>query len=107
MEKLNIGEKIKKYREMQGITQSELGRLLSVSNRAVSKWENGESYPSLELIKPISEILNVGIKELLGEKPDVSKTMSEPKGIKSPSKETKLSVIISAEEKYLDSKLLR
>ncbi len=73
MEKLNIGEKIKKYREMQGITQSELGRLLSVSNRAVSKWENGESYPSLELIKPISEILNVGIKELLGEKSDVSK----------------------------------
>lgn len=73
MEKLNIGEKIKKYREMQGITQSELGKLLSVSNRAVSKWENGESYPSIELIKPISEILNVGIKELLGDKPDVSK----------------------------------
>ncbi len=74
MEKLNIGEKIKKYREMQGITQSELGRLLSVSNRAVSKWENGESYPSLELIKPLSEILNVGIKELLAEKPDVAKS---------------------------------
>ena len=72
MEKLNIGEKIKKYRELQGITQSELGKYLSVSNRAVSKWENGESYPSLELIKPISEILNVGIKELLGEKNDIS-----------------------------------
>ncbi len=74
MEKLNIGEKIKKYREMQGITQSELGKLLSVSNRAVSKWENGESYPSLELIRPISEILNVGIKELLGEKSDIAKS---------------------------------
>ncbi len=73
MEKLNIGEKIKKHREMQGITQSELGRFLSVSNRAVSKWENGESYPSLELIRPLSEILNIGIKDLLGEKNDSDK----------------------------------
>ncbi len=73
MEKLNIGEKIKKYREMQGITQSELGRRLSVSNRAVSKWENGESYPSIELLNPLSDILNVGIKELLGENSEQTK----------------------------------
>ena len=38
MEKLNIGEKIKKYREAAGITQSGLGVKLNVSNRAVSKW---------------------------------------------------------------------
>lgn len=68
MEKLNIGEVIKRYREIEGITQSELGKMLSVSNRAVSKWENGESYPSIELLKPLSSILNVSIKELLGEK---------------------------------------
>ena len=68
MEKLNIGEKIKKYREAAGITQSGLGVKLNVSNRAVSKWENGESYPSIELLKPISETLNVSVKELLSEK---------------------------------------
>ncbi len=73
MEKLNIGEKIKKHREMQNITQSELGKLLSVSNRAVSKWENGESYPSIELLRPLSEILNVSVKELLGDKSDFQK----------------------------------
>lgn len=73
MEKLNIGEKIKKHREMQGITQSELGKKLEVSNRAVSKWENGESYPSIELLKPLSEILNVSVKELLSEKTDFKK----------------------------------
>lgn len=70
MEKLNIGEVIKKHREMHEITQSELGKMLSVSNRAVSKWENGESYPSIELLNPLSVILNVSIKELLGEKTD-------------------------------------
>lgn len=70
MEKLNIGEIIKRHREIEGITQSELGKMLSVSNRAVSKWENGESYPSIELLKPLSSILNVSIKELLGEKAD-------------------------------------
>ncbi len=70
MANLNIGEVIKKHREKHGITQSELGKLLSVSNRAVSKWENGESYPSIELLKPLSEVLNVSIKELLGEAAD-------------------------------------
>lgn len=70
MEKLNIGEVIKRHREIEGITQSELGSMLSVSNRAVSKWENGESYPSIELLKPLSAILNVSIKELLGENVD-------------------------------------
>ncbi len=70
MANLNIGEVIKKHREKHGITQSELGKLLNVSNRAVSKWENGESYPSIELLKPLSEKLNVSIKELLGETDD-------------------------------------
>ncbi len=70
MEKLNIGEIIKRNRERHGITQSELGKMLSVSNRAVSKWENGESYPSIELLKPLSVILNVSVKELLGERAD-------------------------------------
>lgn len=70
MDKLNIGEIIKRHRERQGITQSELGKMLSVSNRAVSKWENSESYPSIELLKPMSVILNVSIKELLGETTD-------------------------------------
>lgn len=70
MEKLNIGEKIKKYREAAGITQSGLGEILNVSNRAVSKWENGESYPSIELLKPLSETLNISIKELLSDKHD-------------------------------------
>ncbi len=73
MANLKIGEIIKKHREKHSITQSELGRLLNVSNRAVSKWENGESYPSIELLKPISETLNVGIKELLGERAEIDK----------------------------------
>ena len=72
MANLNIGEIIKKQREKYNITQSELGKLLNVSNRAVSKWENGESYPSIELLKPISETLSVSIKELLGEKEEFS-----------------------------------
>ena len=61
MEKLNIGEKIKKHREMQGITQSELGRLLSVSNRAVSKWENGDALPSIEYLPKLAECLDCDI----------------------------------------------
>ena len=74
MEKLNIGEVIKRHREIEGITQSELGSMLSVSNRAVSKWENGESYPSIELLKPLSAILNVSVKELLGENIDFAQS---------------------------------
>ena len=46
-----IGELIEKYRKEKGLTQDELGRRLGVTNKAVSKWEVGETLPDVTIIR--------------------------------------------------------
>ncbi len=63
------GNTIKELREKQGLTQSELAEKLGVTDKAVSKWENGRGLPDISLIEPISKIFNISTIELLsGEK---------------------------------------
>ena len=59
-----IGEKIKRKRTALGMTQKQLAQLLSVSNQLVSKWENGESVPSLEYLDSLCRALEVGYSYL-------------------------------------------
>lgn len=61
-----IGENIKKYRKLKGITQEEFASLIGVTFQAVSKWERAESYPDINYLPSISKILNISIDELLG-----------------------------------------
>ena len=60
-----LGEKIKKYREIKGITQAEIAELLGVSPATVSKYEAGTLEPNIESIKKISELFEVSIDKLL------------------------------------------
>ena len=57
---------IKYYRKLAGLTQEKLSDMLGVSTQAVSKWEQGLSYPDIELLPAISEIMNIAIDELFG-----------------------------------------
>lgn len=50
-----------------GMTQKQLAQLLSVSNQLVSKWENGESVPSLEYLDSLCRALEVGYSYFTGE----------------------------------------
>lgn len=59
------GSIIKKLREEKNLTQSQLAEKLSVSDKAVSKWETGRGYPDITLIEPMAEILGVSVIELL------------------------------------------
>lgn len=59
------GSMIKLCREAKKITQAELAHTLGVSDKAVSKWETGRSYPDITLIEPISKALGVSTIELL------------------------------------------
>lgn len=64
-----IGKFISKCRKEKNITQSELAEKLGVTDRSVSNWENGKNMPDLSLFKPLCELLNISINELLsGEK---------------------------------------
>lgn len=47
------------------MTQKELAEKLGITDRAISKWENGRCMPDLSLLQPLSRILQVGINDLL------------------------------------------
>lgn len=69
MNQEKIGKFIAKCRRAKKITQSELAEQLGVTNRSVSNWENGKNMPDLSMFKPLCEILEITINELLsGEK---------------------------------------
>lgn len=60
-----LGLNIKKFRNIKGITQEELGNLIGVTTQAVSKWERG-GMPDAELLPSISSALDVSIDSLFG-----------------------------------------
>ena len=65
MDRYVTGATIKALRETQQMTQAELAAKLSVSDKAVSKWENGRGFPDISLIEPLGAALHVSVPELL------------------------------------------
>ena len=65
MNQMKIGKFIKELRIEKKMTQADLAEKLGVSNRAVSKWENGINMPDVSLLRPICEIFDITINELL------------------------------------------
>lgn len=59
------GTIIKAHREARKMTQAELAAVLGVSDKAVSKWETGRSYPDITLIEPLAKALGLSAIELL------------------------------------------
>lgn len=59
-----FGIYIRDLREKKKLSQAELGQLIGVSNKAVSKWETGAAYPSSEYIFPLAKALDVSVEEL-------------------------------------------
>ena len=60
-----LAKNIKRYRKAAGLTQEELGRRISYSGKAVSKWEAGHVFPPTEALLRLSEILQVNLDTLL------------------------------------------
>ena len=66
---MEFGEKLLNLRKSRGLTQEELAQALYVSRTAVSKWESGRGYPSIESLKGIAGYFSVTVDELIsGEK---------------------------------------
>ena len=51
---MELSEKLQALRRQKGLTQEELAQALYVSRTAVSKWESGRGYPSIDSLKAIS-----------------------------------------------------
>lgn len=60
-----FAEKLKTERKKRGWSQEELAEQLFVSRQSVSKWENGQNYPSIEIIIRLSDLFKITIDELL------------------------------------------
>lgn len=68
--KITVGKNIIALRQMHGITQLELAERLNYSDKAVSKWERGESTPDISVLVDIAEIFGVTVDYLVRDKHD-------------------------------------
>ena len=69
MNQEKIGKFIQELRKEKDLTQQSLAEKLGVTDRSISNWENGKCMPDLSLFKPLCEILDISINELMsGEK---------------------------------------
>ena len=62
---MEFNEKLQQLRKQKELTQEDLAEQLFVSRTAISKWESGRGYPSIESLKAISKFFHVSIDDLL------------------------------------------
>ena len=67
MDQKKIGKFIAELRTEKDLTQTELGEMLGVSYKAVSKWENGTSDPSTSNLFALAKLYGISVEELLKE----------------------------------------
>lgn len=65
MDKYAFGNRLYALRTEKGYTQEKLGKMLGVSNKAISKWENGTTQPRLEMLDKIAACFDISVEELL------------------------------------------
>ena len=68
MEEYNIGKRIAEFRKGMGLTQVELANRLNVSDKTISKWENGGGLPEITSLLPLAKIFGVSTDYLLSGK---------------------------------------
>ncbi len=62
---MTIGERIKKIRQENGLSQKELGKKLNVSQQMIGQWETGKSNPKIETLRRIADTLEIGLWEIV------------------------------------------
>ena len=65
MDQIKSGKFIAEQRKRAGLTQLQLGEMLGITDRAVSKWENGKSMPDVSIMLELCSILDISVNELL------------------------------------------
>lgn len=65
MDQLKIGSFIQQNRKAKNLTQKDLAEIIGVSDKTISKWENGNGMPDVSSIMPLCEALDITVNELL------------------------------------------
>ena len=63
---LKLGENLRKFRLQRELTQEQLADILGVSAQAVSRWENGTTYPDITLLPTVASYFEITLDELMG-----------------------------------------
>lgn len=82
MENTNIKDNIITFRKRMGLTQKELSEKIHYSDKVISKWECGESYPDVIALKKLSDFFNVSIDDMMGTSIVLDKTPKLPDSAK-------------------------
>ena len=61
--KKTFGEKIKRLRKSKNLTQEQLGEILGVSSKSISRWENGKNLPDYSILNSLCNTLGISINE--------------------------------------------
>ena len=65
MDLIRIGKFIAEMRKEQGLSQTQLGEKIGVTNKTVSRWETGMYLPPAEMLLSLSELFGVTVNEIL------------------------------------------
>lgn len=65
MQDIEFGNRLYQLRRKAGLSQAQLGEKVGVSNKAVSKWENGQAKPGLDIVHRLADVLSVSVDQLL------------------------------------------
>lgn len=76
MNTIEFGSFIAQQRKTVGLTQKELAERLLVTDKAVSRWENGHGYPDIETLENLSKALEVSLVELMHSRKNESDTIT-------------------------------
>ena len=79
---MEFNEKLQQLRTREHLTQEELAQKLYVSRAAISKWESGRGYPSIDSLKIIAKYFNITIDELIGSEEIISLAEQDKKDTK-------------------------
>ena len=80
MKKQTLGMMISSLRKEKGMTQLELAEKMGVTDKAVSIWERNLSFPDINSIPELAEILDVSVDDLMQVKTEVKENISKNKG---------------------------
>lgn len=80
MNQVRIGKFIKENRENNNLTQEQLGSMLGLTDKSISRWEHGKTMPDISMLNPLSDILGVSVQELLNGRKMTKEELLELKG---------------------------
>lgn len=72
-----FGKFIEEQRMNKGLTQKALADKIMVTDKAISRWENGHGFPGIEMLEPLSEALGVSLQELMHSQIDTNEVYTK------------------------------